>query len=259
MRFLLLTLILLFPFAAFAEPPVIAFSGSSTVTGAVMIQHEDDVQKKAGVIIDRMTTSSGRGFTALIEGRTDIAMTSSPVDMLIARQAEKGVDVDPDSVTSHYLGQASLQFIVKEDSPVESLTIDQIRAVLLGEVTHWKELGYPELGDIRMITEHASGGMYIITEKHILNGQKIEQEAITALQNAPQVAVVVAQLPNAIGLFSEAIQPALRKGTRPVTVTGLDARQYMALITRSDEDRPAVLRVIEEFLAATRFMRQSSE
>lgn len=259
--FFLICFLVINPMTAMAQEddrPVIRINGSSTVTGAVMIPYEEEIQKAAGVTLNRLTTSSGRGFQALLDDRADLAMVSSRPATLIERMAAKGRVVDEGSIETYFLGSVDIQFIVPEASPVKGLTIEQIRSILTGEVTGWADLGYPELGDIRLITENPTGGMFATAEKEILVGEAINQDFATSLQNGPQVAVVVSQLPNGIGLFSSAIQPELRQGTRVLPVEGLDVSQYMALIKLINDECEHTRRVVKATLDKTAHMREAA-
>ena len=50
--------------------------------------------------------------------------------------AEAGTQLDQKAI-----GRDALVFIVNEDNPVQSLTLDQLRDIYAGRITNWKELG----------------------------------------------------------------------------------------------------------------------
>ncbi len=50
--------------------------------------------------------------------------------------AEAGAQLDQKAI-----GRDALVFIVNEDNPVQSLTLDQLRDIYAGRITNWKELG----------------------------------------------------------------------------------------------------------------------
>ena len=229
------------------EIPQVFIHGSTTVNSAVMRHVHDQAEQELGVEIKVYPSSSGRGILTLLEGGTDIAMISSELPELIHKLRSKGYSVKIADLTVHPLRSDKVQFIVPIDSPVESLSKEQIVDLLLGRVTHWRDFGYQSLGRILFITEHPTGGMYSAIEKELLSvGQSINEATSISMQNGSQVGRAVAQLPNTIGFVSSGTPTYLRRGTKVVTIPDVEITQPLQLVTRAGTMTPLYQTVIDK-------------
>ncbi len=77
-----------------------------------------------------------RGYTAIVDGETDILFCAGPSAEQKAYAEEKGVEL-----IYIPIGLEAFVFFVNENNPVESLTVDQIRKIYAGEYTNWKDVG----------------------------------------------------------------------------------------------------------------------
>ena len=83
-----------------------------------------------------------RGFTAVVDGDTDLFFTAYPSPDQLKYAEEKGVELEFVPV-----GKEGFVFFVNKDNPVNDITVDNIRKVFGGEITNWNEIG----GTDRMI------------------------------------------------------------------------------------------------------------
>ncbi len=60
-------------------------------------------------------------------------------------------------------------FVVNEDNPVDSITVDQARAIYAGEITNWKELG-GEDREIIPFQRNSEAGSQTLMEKLVMQG-----------------------------------------------------------------------------------------
>ena len=77
-----------------------------------------------------------RGYTAIVDGDTDILFCAVPSAEQKQYAAEKGVDLVYVPV-----GLEAFVFFVNENNPVDSLTVEQIRSIYSGEYKNWSEVG----------------------------------------------------------------------------------------------------------------------
>ncbi len=77
-----------------------------------------------------------RGYTAIVDGETDILFCAGPSAEQKAYAEEKGVEL-----IYIPIGLEAFVFFVNENNPVESLTVGQIRKIYAGEYTNWKDVG----------------------------------------------------------------------------------------------------------------------
>lgn len=79
-----------------------------------------------------------RGYTAIVDGDTDILFCAAPSAAQKAYAEEQGVELVYVPV-----GLEAFVFFVNEQNPVEGLTTEQIRGIYGGEYTNWQEVGGP--------------------------------------------------------------------------------------------------------------------
>ena len=183
-------------------------------------------------------TSSGRGLLALHEGRADMAMISADINILADNLKQKNPAFDVNDYVVHDVSETKVLFVVHPDNPIKEITKAQLKSILSGEVEMWSEIDQNSpFKDIRLITEHPTGGMYNVIKSETLKNQDFT-EGKTIMQNAPQVAIVVAQLPEAFGFLAESLSDNLKQRIKTVSIT--DAKQStlkIALVTKKNDER----------------------
>ncbi len=80
-----------------------------------------------------------RGYTAIVDGETDILFCAAPSEEQKKYADEKGVELEYVPV-----GLEAFVFFVNKNNPVESLTAEQIRSIYSGEIKNWKDVGGPD-------------------------------------------------------------------------------------------------------------------
>ena len=77
-----------------------------------------------------------RGFTAVVDGDTDIFLTAHPSESQMAYAKEKGVELELVPI-----GKEAFVFIVNKENIVSDLSVDEIRKIYSGEITNWSAVG----------------------------------------------------------------------------------------------------------------------
>ena len=77
-----------------------------------------------------------RGYTAIVDGDTDILFCAAPSAEQKQYASDKGVELVYVPV-----GLEAFVFFVNENNPVDSLTVEQIRSIYAGEFTNWSDVG----------------------------------------------------------------------------------------------------------------------
>ncbi len=126
---------------------------------------------------------SGVGIAALINGSTDIADASRPMKDAEKQQLQKNAGRPPVEIP---VAKDGVTFYVNEGNPVAALTPDQLRAIYLGDVTNWKEVGGPD-ARIVLYSRESSSGTYVFVKEHLLHDGDYAPEA----QSLPGTAAVV--------------------------------------------------------------------
>lgn len=224
---------------------LLIFSSNITLGQKVVIKGSDSVlplsQKEAeqymktnkSVNISVVGGGSGVGIAALIDGTTQIAMTSRPIKMdeklklQAAGRQYKEVKIAYDA----------LSIIVNPGNKVSQLTREQIEGIFTGKIKNWKEVG----GDDMKIVAYAretSSGTYEFFKEHLLNRKNY---AATCLNMPASGAVIqsVSQTKGAIGYVGLAY---LDKSVKAIAISTDKGKSYVkpSLVSAKNKTYPIV-------------------
>lgn len=137
---------------------------------------------------------SGTGIAALINGTTDICQSSRPMKpdeklKLRDRYQTLGQEIA--------VARDGLSVYLAETNPVQKLTIEQLKAIYLGQVTNWKQLGGKD-ATIVLYGRENSSGTYVFFKDNVLAGRDFSPRVQT-LPGTAAVVNAVAKDPNGIG------------------------------------------------------------
>jgi len=126
---------------------------------------------------------SGTGIAALINGGTDICEASRPMKdkekEMVRQRQQKDVSEIPVALDG-------VAIYVPETSPIQSLTIAQLKAIYTGTVANWREVGGKDQRIVAYSRENNSG-TYVFVKEHVLNNADFGRE----IQTLPGTAAVV--------------------------------------------------------------------
>ena len=108
----------------------VVVTGSSSVTPVMEKLQEAYEAANPGVAVEVQQSDSSTGVTNAIDGSCDIGMASRE---LKDSELEQGV-------AATVMAMDGIAVIVNNDSPVEDLASEQVRAIFTGEVTEWAEI-----------------------------------------------------------------------------------------------------------------------
>ena len=84
---------------------------------------------------------TGKGMQMLIEGRVAVAAVSDELADAVASAKKAGVVTVPGNLKMTTIRKDQLVPIVHPDNKIAELTKDQLRGILSGKTTNWKEVG----------------------------------------------------------------------------------------------------------------------
>ena len=100
----------------------------------------------------------------LLEGNADLLIIGEANEDVLARKEELGFAWEKQPFATD-----AFVFVVNEDNPVDSITVEQAKKIYTGEITNWKELG----GEDRAITalqRNSEAGSQTLMEKLVMQG-----------------------------------------------------------------------------------------
>jgi len=110
---------------------------------------------------------SGTGIAALINDNVDIAQVSRTMTDEEIAEAEAN-DVE---IFEFIVGQDGLAIYLNDENPIDELDVEQLKAILTGEITDWGEFGWDEGGQIDVFSRQSNSGTYVYINENIMDGK----------------------------------------------------------------------------------------
>ncbi|MCC5875104.1 MAG: PstS family phosphate ABC transporter substrate-binding protein [Candidatus Sumerlaeia bacterium] len=143
----------------------ISIAGSDTMNLLTQRLAEEYMKTNPTVEISVSGGGTGVGIRSLMDGLVDIAQASRemrPSELQAAR--DNGYNPE-----RHVIGLDGLAVVVHRSSPVDELSINQVRAIFSGAVTRWNQFN-PEWPDSRIVvySRESSSGTYDYFRSRVL-------------------------------------------------------------------------------------------
>jgi phosphate transport system substrate-binding protein len=200
--------------------PALAAAGTVTVKGSdtmvILAQRwaEAYMKQHPGKKVQVTGGGSGTGIAALVNGTTDIADASS------AMKDDEKAKVRPAPVETA-VARDGVAIYVNAANSVAQLTPEQLRAIYVGDVTNWKQVGGSD-APIVLYSRESSSGTYVFVKEHVLKNDDYAPAAQT-LPGTAAVVNAVAKERNGIGYGGA----AYAKGVKEVRIAGPDGQGWL--------------------------------
>lgn len=79
---------------------------------------------------------TSRSYRMLMYGEADLLIAAEPSESVLEEKADVGFAWEMAPIATD-----ALVFLVNENNPVDSLTVEQVQKIYTGEITNWKEVG----------------------------------------------------------------------------------------------------------------------
>ncbi|MBQ3574614.1 MAG: substrate-binding domain-containing protein, partial [Clostridia bacterium] len=141
-------------------------------------------------------TKTNRAYERLISGEADIIFAAVPSDAQVEMAKNAGVEFE---LTP--FGKEAFVFIVNEENPLKTVTVEEIKAIYSGETTDWADLGVENLGEIIAYQRPANSGSQTALEKLMGDTPIMEAPAEKTYTGMDEIVnhIEYRNLPNAIG------------------------------------------------------------
>lgn len=210
----------------------IQIKGSDTMVNLAQAWAEKYMEKNPADFVAVTGGGSGTGFSSLISGTCDIAMSSRNIkDKEITLAKQKGIE--PYEIKVALDG---LAVVVNPENPVSKLTIEQLAQIFTGKIANWKEVGGKDSA-IVILSREVNSGTHVYFKEHVLRkGNPNSREEFSAgallLSSSQAIADEVAQNPQAIGYYGMGYISAKQKAV------------FVAKDEKSQYEAPAIENVV---------------
>lgn len=203
--------------------------GSTTVLPIAQKAAEAYMKEYPDVNITVSGGGSGNGIKALIDGITDVANSSRFIKNEEVKQAvEKGAYPVPFAVAYDCIVP-----IVNPDNPVKDLTLDQLKAIYMGQVKNWKDVGGSD-GRIVVISRDTSSGTYEVWEEKVMKKERVFPGALLQASSGA-IVQAISKNKNAIGYLGIGY---LDNSIKALTINGVPGNEETTLNGTFPVSRP---------------------
>jgi phosphate transport system substrate-binding protein len=160
---LIFLLPLLFATCGRSGQNTIQIKGSDTMVNLAQSWAEKYMEENPGDFVAVTGGGSGTGFSSLVSGTCDCAMSSRNIkEKEIALANKRGVY--PYEITVALDG---LAVVVSPENPVDKLTMDQLAGIFSGTLSNWKEVGGAD-ERIVVLSREVNSGTHVYFKEHVL-------------------------------------------------------------------------------------------
>lgn len=225
----------------------ISISGSTSV-GPLMLKIQEKYESaNNGVTLEVQENGSGAGIKDVINGVSEIGMSSRELKEEEASQVEGTI-----------IAHDGIALLVNPANKVKNISLEDIKAIYTGKVTNWKELGGDDAPIVIISREEGSGTRDAFQEIVGYKSEELIKDA-TIADGSGAVKTAVAGNENAIGFASfEYIDDsvaALKVNDVEATADNVKAGEYklsrpFLLVTKKDSLSEAGTALIDYVLSA---------
>jgi len=153
-----------------AAADILKWTGCGIAKEAFMAEAVNAYKKKTGVLIGISGGGATKGIRAANSGAAHMGGNCRP------SLADKFPTEEGD-VYLTVVAWDALVPIVHQDNPVDSLTGEQLKQILLGQITNWQDLGGPDRKILVVAREGKSSGVGYMVRKVIFGNTEVDYAA----------------------------------------------------------------------------------
>ncbi len=192
--------------------------GSDTVIPLSQKEAEGYMKENPSARLTITGGGTGVGFSALLEGTTDIAQASRKIKFSERQKMqEKGM-----KIKEVIVAYDALAVVVHPANKVSKLTREQLEGIFTGKIKNWKEVGGADLRIVPYSRETSSGTYEFF--KEVVMGNKNYVNGIMSMSATGVVIQSVSQTTGAIGYVGVAY---INKDVKAVSVSFDKGKKYV--------------------------------
>ena len=184
--------------------------------------------------------TSDVGFEALLSGNAEVAVSTRRIHPDEARALrDNGGGNMVGFGQEHVIAVDSLLIAVHPSNPVDSISIEDLAKVYLGQITNWSEIGGADLA-INVYSRDQDSGTWEYFEEHVIHGQAVDSTNWVMEHADEDTARAINADVAAIGYLGQAFQ----RGTKALNIiSSCGIRSFPDAFSAKTEDYPLERRI----------------
>lgn len=207
--------------------------GSDTVLPLAQKEAENYMKSNKLAKLNVTGGGSGVGISALVDGTTDIAMSSRKIKLTEKMKlADSGKSFKETTIAFD-----ALAVVVNPANKVSQLTREQIEGIFTGKIKNWKEVGGDDL-QIVVYSRESSSGTYDFFKEHVMNNKNYAS-SVLSMPATGSIIQSISQTKGAIGYVGLAY---VEKDVKAIKVSFDKGKNFIApnMATAKDRSYPIV-------------------
>ena len=176
------------------QQTVIRVSGADSMFNRVKLMGRLFIKTHPLISIDvSQGGTMDSGVRAVVNGEADMAMASCVINESEDKLAvSKGV-----KLVERLIGYGGITIIANASAGVEQLTLDEVKKILAGQITNWKQVGGTNTPIKVVRTDETHPGTLLFLQRDFMKAPFTAQA--TVVSTFPGVVATVADIPGSIG------------------------------------------------------------
>lgn len=207
--------------------------GSDTVLPLAQKEAESFMKSNKSNKVTVTGGGSGVGLAALVDGTTDIAMSSRKIKMSEKIKLQDAGKAAKETIIAY----DALAVIVNSGNKVSQLTREQLEGIFTGKIKNWKDVGGDDL-QVVVYSRESSSGTYEFFKEHVLKNKNYAS-SVLSMPATGAIVQSISQTKGAIGYVGLAY---MEKEVKALKVSYDKGKTFVApsLATAKDKSYPIV-------------------
>lgn len=202
--------------------------GSDTVLPLAQKEAESFMKSNKSNKVTVTGGGSGVGLAALVDGTTDIAMSSRKIKMGEKIKLQDAGKASKEVIVAY----DALAVIVNPGNKVSQLTREQLEGIFTGKIKNWKEVGGDDL-QIVVYSRESSSGTYEFFKEHVLKNKNYAS-SVLSMPATGAIVQSISQTKGAIGYVGLAY---VEKEIKTLKISYDKGKTYVAPTMASAKDK----------------------
>ena len=167
--------------------------GSDTVLPLAQKEAESYMKTNKGAKVNVTGGGSGVGISALVDGTTEIAMSSRKMKLTEKMKLSDGGKATKETIVAY----DALAIAVHPSNKISQLTREQLEGIFTGKIKNWKEVGGDDLV-IVVYSRESSSGTYDFFKEHVMSNKNYAS-SVLSMPATGSIIQSISQTKGAIG------------------------------------------------------------
>lgn len=218
--------------------------GSDTVLPLAQKEAESFMKSNKGAKVNVTGGGSGVGISALLDGTTDIAMSSRKMKLTEKMKLSDGGKATKETTVAY----DALAIVVNPANKVKELTREQLEGIFTGKIKNWKEVGGDDLA-IVVYSRESSSGTYEFFKEHVMKNKNYASNVLS-MPATGSIIQSISQTKGAIGYVGFAY---LEKSVKAIGVSFDKGKKFVVptMATAKDRTYPIVRPLFYYYLTSS--------